>query len=102
MANLQELRRSPLAGRTQDMKQASGQNLSIRDLPYALPIDRRYEPGTAGRAALAAYLGGLPERVGDVVGDVNSTAVLWLTRDEFLAVDARDTGLTDELAQVLG
>ncbi|HIW46016.1 MAG TPA: sarcosine oxidase subunit gamma [Candidatus Yaniella excrementigallinarum] len=102
MANLQELRRSPLAGRTQDMKQASGQNLSIREVPFTTQVGLRAEPGTAGHAALAAKLGGLPEKVGDVVGDVNSTAVLWLSPDEFLAVDAPDTGLTDELAQALG
>lgn len=93
MANLQELRRSPLAGRTQDMKQASGQNLSIREVPFTTQVGLRAEPGTAGHAALAAKLGGLPEKVGDVVGDVNSTAVLWLSPDEFLAVDAPDSTL---------
>src|SRR5699024_11210584 len=102
MANLQELRRSPLAGRTQDMKQAAGHNLPIREVPFTTQDGQRAEPGTAGHAARAAKLGVLPEPVGDVVGDVNCTAALWLSPDEFLAVDAPDTGLTDELAQALG
>src|SRR5699024_4034017 len=102
MANLQELRRSPLAGRTQDMKQASSQNLSIREVPFTTQVGRRAGPGTAVHAAPADKLGALREKVGDVVDDVHSTAVLWPSPDEFVAVDAPDTGLTDELAQALG
>src|SRR5699024_9670043 len=102
MANLQELRRSPLAGRTQDMKQASGQNLSIREVPFTTQVGVRAELGTAGHAALAAKLGVRPEKVGDVVGDVNSTAALWLSPDEVLAVDGQVTALTEGLALALG
>src|SRR5699024_12376100 len=101
MANLHELRRSPLAGRTQDMQQASGQKLSIREVPFTTQVGLRAEPGTAGHAALAAKLCGLPEKVGDAVVDVNSTAVLWLSPVEFLALDAADTGLPVVLALAL-
>lgn len=102
MADVQELRRSPLVNRTQEMEQASGSALTIREVRFTTQVGLRAEPGTPGYAALASHLGGLPERVGDVVGDVDSTAVLWLSPDEFLAVNEPDSGLAQTLTDVLG
>src|SRR5699024_7378214 len=102
MANLQELRRSPLAGRIQDMKQASGQNLSIREVPFTTQVGLRAESGTAGAAELVARQAGRLEKVCDVVCDVISTSVLLLSPDEVFAVDGPDSGLTEDVAQALG
>src|SRR5699024_12316256 len=102
MADVQELRRSPLVNRTQEMKQASGSAVSIREVRFATQVGLRAEPGTVGYAALETHLGGLPKRVGDVVGDVDSTAVLWLSPDEFLAVNEPDSQLAEALTGVLG
>lgn len=101
MANVQELRRSPLVTRTQEMEQASGSAVSIREVPFTTQVGLRAEPGTAGHEALASPLGGLPERVGAVVGDVDTTAVLWLAPDEFLAVAEPDSQLTATLTEAL-
>src|SRR5699024_6919249 len=57
----------------------------------------RAETGTPGYDALAPVLGGLPQRVGDVVGDAGSTAVVWLSPAEFLAVSEADSGLAETL-----
>lgn len=102
MVKVEELRRSPLVNRTQDMEQASGSAVSIREVPFTTQVGLRATTGTPGHHALANQLGGLPERVGDVVGAVEQTAVLWLSPDEFLAIDAPDTGLAETLTEVLG
>lgn len=102
MANVQQLRRSPLAARTHEMDQASGHTVAVREVPFTTMIGLRAAPGTPGYEALAAALGGLPAQVGDVVGDVESTAVLWLSPDEFLVVDQPDTGLAASLESTLG
>lgn len=102
MANVQELRRSPLVNRTQDMQRASGTAVAIREIPFMTQVGLRAEAGTPGYDALANHLGGLPKRVGDVIGSADSTAVLWLSPDEFLAVNAPDSGLAETLTEVLG
>lgn len=101
MANVQELRRSPLAARTQELQQASNDAVAVRELPFLTQVDLRAETGTPGYDALASVLGGLPQRVGDVVGDAGSTAVLWLSPDEFLAVNEADSGLAETLTDAL-
>src|SRR5699024_709715 len=95
MANVQQLRRSPLAARTQELQQASGTAAALREIPFTTQVGLRATPGTDGHAALAEALGGLPAKVGDVVGDSNATGVLWLSPDEFLAIGSPDSQLVD-------
>ncbi|HEY4577249.1 MAG TPA: sarcosine oxidase subunit gamma family protein [Yaniella sp.] len=102
MANVQQLRRSPLADRTEELQAASNPSVSLREVPFLTQVGLRAQPGTEGYAALGEKLGGLPTRVGEVIGDASSTAVLWLSPDEFLAIDAPDTGLADTLTTALG
>lgn len=102
MANLQQLRHSPLADRTEELQAASSAAVAIREVPFTTQVGLRAEPGTEGHTVLAEALGGLPSKVGDVVGNVESTAVLWLSPDEFLAIDQPDTQLADRLTDVLG
>lgn len=102
MANVQQLRHSPLANRTDELHAASSSAVSIREVPFTTQVGLRAEPGTESHTVLADALGGLPSKVGEVVGDSSSTAVLWLSPDEFLAVDQPDTGLADTLTNVLG
>src|SRR5699024_12678794 len=75
MANVQQLRRSPLAARTQELQQASGTAAALREIPFTTQVGLRATPGTDGHAALAEALGGLPAKVGDVVGDSNATEI---------------------------
>lgn len=102
MANVQQLRRSPLAARTQELQQASGTAAALREIPFTTQVGLRATPDTDGHAALAEALGGLPAKVGDVVGDSNATGVLWLSPDEFLAIGSPDSQLVDALTQALG
>lgn len=102
MANLQQLRRSPLADRKQEMHDAASNGLTLREVAFTTQVGLRATPDSEGHAALAKSLGGLPTKVGEVVGDVSSTAVLWLSPDEFLAVDQPDSGLADTLGLALG
>ena len=102
MANVEQLRRSPLADRTQELQQASGTAVTIREVPFTTQVGLRAEPGTESHAVLAEALGGLPAKVGDVIGDASTTGVLWLSPDEFLAVEKPDSQLAENLTQVLG
>src|SRR5699024_2818973 len=102
MADVQELRRSPLVNRTQEMEQASGSAVSIREVRFATQVGLRAEPGTVGYAALKPHLGGLTKRVAYVVRVVESTAVLCVSPDEFLAVIEQDSQLREALTGVLG
>ncbi|GAA4475494.1 sarcosine oxidase subunit gamma [Enteractinococcus fodinae] len=102
MANVQQLRRSPLTDRTEELQAASSSAVSIREVPFTTQVGLRATPGTNGYTALAQALGGLPAKVGEVIGDSSSTAVLWLSPDEFLAIDQPDSGLAETLTEVLG
>lgn len=102
MANLQQLRRSPLGERASQLQQASSDAVAVREVPFTTQVGLRATPGSEGHAALANALGALPAKVGEVTGDADSTAVLWLSPDEFLAVDQPDTGLAETLTQALG
>ena len=102
MANVQQLRRSPLADRIEELQQASGTAVTIREVPFTTQVGLRAAPGTESHAVLAEALGGLPAKVGDVVGDASTTGVLWLSPDEFLAVEKPDSQLAENLTQMLG
>ena len=102
MANVQQLRRSPLTDRTEELQAASTSAVSIRERPFVTQVGLRAEPGTESYTALAQELGGLPAAAGEVIGGASTTAVLWLSPDEFLVMDSPDTNLADKLTQVLG
>ncbi|HEY4535258.1 MAG TPA: sarcosine oxidase subunit gamma family protein [Enteractinococcus sp.] len=102
MANVQQLRRSPLAARSQEMHNASGDAVAIREIPFTTQVGLRATQGTPGYEALAAALGGLPQRVGQVVGAPSTTGVVWMSPDEFFVIDKPDTGLAETLERTLG
>ena len=102
MGNVQQLRRSPLAARSQEMHNASGDAVSVREIAFTTQVGLRATEGSQGYTALADALGGLPAKVGDVVGEPSTTAVVWLSPDEFLAIDKPDTGLAESLERTLG
>ena len=102
MANVQQLRRSPLAARTEELHNASNDAVTVREIPFMTQVGLRATEGTEGYNALAQALGGLPTKVGDVVGDPSTTAVVWMSPDDVLAVDKPDTGLAETLERTLG
>src|SRR5690606_29799617 len=62
--------------------------VGLRELSFAVQLGLRAEPESASGRALEAVLGlPLPRRVGEVTGDSAGLHVLWLSPDEFLAVD---------------
>lgn len=101
MANVQQLRRSPLAARSEEMRNASVEAVTVREIPFTTQVGIRATEGSQGYTALAEALGGLPTKVGDVVGDSSTTAVVWLSPDEFLAIDEPDTQLAETLERTL-
>lgn len=84
------LRESPLQHLADELAQAevSGKHaVAIREIPFATMIGIRAIPGSAAHESIAAALpDGLPASVGEVAGDPNGIAVLWVSPDEFLAV----------------
>lgn len=64
---------------------------AVREHPFATQIGLRAVPGSEGAAALEGVLGfPLPTAVGEVTGDPQGLHVLWLSPDEFLAVDVSE------------
>lgn len=62
--------------------------VSLREHEFAVQIGLRAVPGSASAAALEQVLGvPLPTTHGEVTGDPDGLHVLWLSPDEFLAVD---------------
>ena len=77
--------------------------VELREIAFTTQISLRCAPGTQAHAALAAATGaGLPAKVGEVAGEVQGTAVLWLAPDEFLATSAENTELGGVLSATLG
>lgn len=92
MANtLNSLRVSPAAHLASEMGEASAgapEAVSLRERPFVPQVGLRAVPGSASAAALEAALGlPLPGRVGEVTGDAEALHIIWLSPDEFLAVD---------------
>lgn len=85
------LRTSPADHLAQSMAAAEvtgARAVSLRELPFAVQIGLRAAPGSDSARALEAVLGvQLPARHGEVTGDGAGQHVLWLSPDEFLAVD---------------
>lgn len=101
-----ELRRSPAAHLTDIMAAATvtGERaVALREVAFTTQLGIRAIPGSPGHQAVAAATGvGLPEQVGEVSGDVQDTAVLWLGPDEFLLTAPEGSGLLPELITALG
>lgn len=88
---LDSLRVSPGAHLTADMQRASASapgDFTIREIAFARQAGLRAQPGSDSAAALERALGlALPAAVGEVSGDAQGLHVIWLSPDEFLAVD---------------
>ena len=87
--NLEKLRVSPAAHLAQAMQDASVTGIAeLREIPFTPQIGLRCLPGSASAKALETVLGlSLPEGVQGVSGDLNGQQVIWLSPDEFLAID---------------
>ncbi len=106
MANdtLIDSRRSPAAHLQQLMADASvAGGLSLQEVAFTTQISVRVAPGSAGYDAVVAATGvGLPEKVGQVAGEVSGVSVLWLGPDEFLVTAPEDSSLPATLGTALG
>ncbi|MGC2939095.1 MULTISPECIES: sarcosine oxidase subunit gamma [unclassified Brevibacterium] len=89
--SLDDLRVSPAAHLSEAMVDASaagGRRVALRELPFSVQLGLRAHPDSAsGRALEDAFGLPLPGRVGEVTGDSAGLHILWLSPDEFLAVD---------------
>lgn len=102
-----DLRRSPLAHLHQQLavcSAAAPQRLTVEEIPFTTQIGVRARPGSAGHTAISETLdAGLPSGVGEVRGDPETTAALWLAPDEFLVIAEADRhDLLEALIQALG
>lgn len=101
--DLDALRVSPAAHLSEQMSRASaagGDAVALRELPFTVQVSLRAQPGTASGAALEeAYGLPLPRSVGEVTGDGAGLHILWLSPDEFLAVDVSRRQRPGETAQ---
>lgn len=88
------LRESPLQHLATELEAAEvtgPQSVSIREVPFATMIGIRATPGSPAHTAIAAALPeGLPSAVGEVAGEPDALAVLWISPDEFLAVSVTE------------
>ena len=109
-ADLDALRVAPAAHLSEEMSRASaagGDAVALRELPFTVQVGLRAQPGTASGAALEeAYGLPLPRSVGEVTGDGAGLHILWLSPDEFLAVDVsrrpRAFGVGSAIVTALG
>ncbi|GAA4475471.1 sarcosine oxidase subunit gamma [Enteractinococcus fodinae] len=108
------LRESPLQHLAGELAQAEitgPQAVAIREIPFATMIGIRAIPGSAAHEAITDVLpDGLPAGVGQVAGDPDGIAVLWISPDEFLAISLTErpelfptleTALGDERGHVV-
>lgn len=90
-SGLDDLRVSPaahLAGLMSEASAAGGRRVGLRELPFTVQIGLRAQPDSASWKSLEDTFGlNLPRSVGEVTGDPAARHVLWLSPDEFLAVD---------------
>ncbi|WP_019159964.1 sarcosine oxidase subunit gamma [Brevibacterium senegalense] len=101
--DLDALRVSPAAHLSEQMSRASaagGDAVALRELPFTVQVGLRAQPGTASGTALEeAYGLPLPRSVGEVTGAGAGLHILWLSPDEFLAVDVSRRQRPGETAQ---
>ena len=90
-SGLDDLRVSPaahLAGLMSEATAAGGRSVGLRELPFTVQIGLRAQPDSTSWKSLEDTFGlSLPRSVGEVTGDPAAQHVLWLSPDEFLAVD---------------
>ena len=90
-SGLDDLRVSPaahLAGLMSEATAAGGRSGGLRELPFTVQIGLRAQPDSTSWKSHEATFGlSLPRSVGEVTGDPAAQHVLWLSPDEFLAVD---------------
>lgn len=90
-ARTQILRTSPAAHLAEFMEEATvtgPRAVAVSEQAFTVQIGLRATLGSASAAALESVLGfELPSRHGQVTGDPAGLHVLWLSPDEFLAVD---------------
>lgn len=98
-----DLRRSPVAHRGEAMRSADvdgPRGVRLREVPFAVQLGIRALPGTPSGQAVervwgVALPGGPMEGI-TVTGDPEGRHVLWISPDEFLAVDvSQEAGVTD-------
>lgn len=96
LTDITRLRRSPLAHLRDQMSEAStagAGRVNLREIPFLTMVGIRVNPRSSAAAAMAAVTGvPLPGRHGQVTGEPDGTAVLWLGPDEFLLVGQPDAG----------
>lgn len=105
-----DYRRSPVQDLAAEMAAASGEQVTLREVPFLTQTGVRVQPGTPAGDALEAALGvPLPRRVGEVTDAAGETSVLWFAPDEFLVVGPDEavsgiaaTEVADRLAGALG
>ncbi|MFT3797242.1 sarcosine oxidase subunit gamma [Microbacterium sp.] len=102
MADLDGLRIAPAAHLADAMDAASAATsgtVSLREIAFAVQLGLRAHPESASARALSASLGvPLPRQVGHVSGDPGAVHIIWISPDEFLAVDTSRRRQPDEAA----
>ncbi|SMX80633.1 sarcosine oxidase subunit gamma [Brevibacterium antiquum] len=88
---LDALRVSPGAHLAEEMAtatRAGRDEVGLRERAFTVQLGLRATPGTASAEALESALGiTLPKQIGEVTGDGAGLHTIWLSPDEFLAVD---------------
>jgi sarcosine oxidase subunit gamma len=101
-----QLRRSPLSHLAEAIRGgevAGERGVALREVPFLTMVGLRAEPGSAAAAALGTTAGvPLPQKVGQVTGGPEGTAVLWLGPDEYLLVAPDGSEAAADLAAALG
>lgn len=91
IARLEALRVTPAAHLAEEMAAATVEGergVALHEHEFPVQIGLRAEVGTESAAALEGVLGfPLPARAGEVTGDPRGLHAIWMSPDEFLAVD---------------
>lgn len=87
-APLTQWRRTPAAAMAEQMSESSSSAVTLRELPFPVQIGLRAKVPSTSATALKGVLGfPLPTTHGGVTGDPTGLHVMWLSPDEFHAVD---------------
>ena len=102
-SKIRTARQSPAALLRAAFEAGSSQGIAeLRELPFQTMVGIRVDPGTEAGNRVAAVLGGLPDRCGEVRGN-GSLTVLWQGPAEFLVIapDTAHDSLGGDLIQAL-
>lgn len=105
-AHLDQLRRSPAAGLTDEMSAAEVPGVvAVREIAFAPQLGVRARPGSTSAERVEESLGiVLPTWCGQTTGDAHGLHCLWLSPDEFLVIDVsrrQEPGEADAAAAAL-